>query len=188
MSKSQGPPVISSDDITLPQVSTIRHICIHYTVWRMSQSAVTSHCLSYTQMLLMASHFIWQAFGIVKVKCTLAQAMRLCTGCMAHRESRGIALPFLDHSTRRGWGVSVTSRPLFTHGKDLVPIVQEARWAPGFWTGAENPTPTGIRSLDHPARSQSPYRLHYPAQIWNSTSNKHKQCALEWETNKLFRN
>jgi len=35
--------------------------------------------------------------------------------------------------------VSVTLRPLFTPGKDPVPIVQEARWAPGpVRTGAEN--------------------------------------------------
>jgi len=55
-------------------------------------------------------------------------------------------------------------RPLFTLGKDLVPIVQEAGWAPGpVWTGAENIVPTGIRSPDHPARSQSLYRLSYPA-------------------------
>jgi len=49
-----------------------------------------------------------------KVKCTLVQALRLCTGRTAHR------------GTRRGWGVSVTPRPLFTPGKDPVPIVQEA--------------------------------------------------------------
>jgi hypothetical protein len=30
------------------------------------------------------------------------QALRLCTGRTAHRGSRGIALPFLDHGTRRG--------------------------------------------------------------------------------------
>jgi len=36
------------------------------------------------------------------VKCTLVQALRLCTGRTAHRGSRGIALPFLDHGTRRG--------------------------------------------------------------------------------------
>jgi hypothetical protein len=30
-------------------------------------------------------------------------------------------------------------RPLFTLGKELLPIVQEAGWAPGpVWTGAEN--------------------------------------------------
>ena len=38
-------------------------------------------------------------------------------------------------------------------------------WAPGpVWTSAENlAPPTGIRSTDRPARSQSLYRLNYPA-------------------------
>ena len=53
----------------------------------------------------------------VKVKCTLVQALRLCTGCTAHRGTTG------------GWKVSVTSRPLFTQGKEPVRIVQEAGWA-----------------------------------------------------------
>ena len=57
-------------------------------------------------------------------------------------------------------------RPLFTPGKDPVPIVQEAGWAPGpVWTGAENLAPTGIRSPDRPGRSQSLYRLRYPAHV-----------------------
>ena len=43
---------------------------------------------------------------------------RLCTGCIAHRGSRGIALLFLDHVTRRGWGDSVMPWPLFTPGKN----------------------------------------------------------------------
>jgi hypothetical protein len=68
------------------------------------------------------------------------------------------------NGTRSGWGVSVTPRPLFTPGEDPVPIVQEAGWALGpVWTGAENLTPTGIWSPDRPARSQSLYRLRYPA-------------------------
>jgi len=101
----------------------------------------------------------------VKVKCTtLVQALRLCTGRTAHRGSRGITLLFHDHGTRRRWEVSVTLRPLFTRGKDTVPIVQEAGWAPGpVWTGAETLDPTGIRSPDRPARSHSLYRLRYPA-------------------------
>ena len=37
-----------------------------------------------------------------KVKCTLVQALRLCTGRTAHRGSRGIALPSHDHGTKRG--------------------------------------------------------------------------------------
>jgi hypothetical protein len=44
----------------------------------------------------------------------------------------------------------------FTPGKDPVPIVQEAGWAPGpVWTGVENLAPTRIRSPDRPACSES---------------------------------
>jgi hypothetical protein len=51
----------------------------------------------------------------------------------------------------------------FTPGKDTVPIVQEAGWAPGaVWIGAENLAPTGIRSQDLLARGESLYRLRYP--------------------------
>ena len=99
-------------------------------------------------------------FFLVKVKVTLVQALRLCTGRTAHRGSRGIAIPFHYHGTRRGWGVNVTLRPLFTPGKYPAPIVQEAGCAPGpVWTGAENLAPSGILSPDRPARSQSLYRL-----------------------------
>ena len=60
-----------------------------------------------------------------------------------------------------GWSAPRPGR--FTPWKDPVPIVQEARWAPGpVWTGAENLAPTGIRSPDRPARSKSLYRLGYP--------------------------
>jgi hypothetical protein len=41
-------------------------------------------------------------WGKGKIKVTLVQALRLCTGRAAHRESRGIALIFHDHGTRRG--------------------------------------------------------------------------------------
>jgi len=36
-----------------------------------------------------------------KLKCTAVQALRLCTGRKAHWGSRGIALPFYYHGTRR---------------------------------------------------------------------------------------
>jgi len=110
-------------------------------------------------------------FGWDRVKITLVQALRFCTGRTAHWESRGIALLFHDHSTRSGWGVRVTPRPLFTPGKDPVPIVQEAGWATGpVWTGAENLATTGIRSPDRLARSQSLYRLSYPG---------HNNCNIQ---------
>ena len=52
----------------------------------------------------------------------------------------------------------------FTPGKDPVPIVQEAGWNLGpVWAGEENLASTGIRFPDHPARSQSLYRLSYRA-------------------------
>ena len=110
-----------------------------------------------------------------KVKCTLVQALRLCTGRTAHMGSRGIALFFLDHGTRRGEGSASRPYRSLCPGKTRYPLYrrlggpkgrcgQEAGWAPGpVWTGAENHTPTGIRSPDLPARSQSLYRLRYPA-------------------------
>jgi hypothetical protein len=69
-----------------------------------------------------------------------------------------------EGGTRRGWVVCSTPRPYFTPGKDPVPIVQEAGWAPGLvWTGGKS-RPTGIRSPDCPAHSQSLYQLSYPFQ------------------------
>ena len=58
---------------------------------------------------------------------------------VAHRVGWGIALLFHDSGTRREWVVSSTPRPHFTPGKDPVPIVQEAGWAPGpVWTGEKS--------------------------------------------------
>ena len=60
-----------------------------------------------------------------------------------------------------GWSAPRPGR--FTPGEGPVPIVQEAGWAPGpVWTGAEYLAPTGIRSPDRPASSESLYRLSYP--------------------------
>ena len=76
---------------------------------------------------------------------------------VAQRVDRGIALLFHDRGTRRGWVVSST------------PIVQEAGWALGpVWTGGKSRTHRDS-TPDHPARSQSLYRLSYPA---------HKQCDI----------
>jgi hypothetical protein len=82
---------------------------------------------------------------------------------MAQRVGRGIALLFHDRGTRRGeWSATRPSRTL-PPGKDSVPIVQGAGWAPGpVWTGGKS-RPIGIRSPDQPARhtlSQN-YNFHY---------------------------
>jgi hypothetical protein len=92
-----------------------------------------------------------------KVKQSLLQAF------VSQRVGRSIALLFLDRGTRRGWVVSSTPRPHFTPGKDPVPILQEAGWAPApVWTGGKS-RPHRDSIPDRPARSQSLYRLSYPA-------------------------
>jgi hypothetical protein len=89
--------------------------------------------------------------------------------------------------------VSVTPRPLSTPGKDPLPIVQEAGWAPGpVWTGAENLAPTGIRFPDRPTCSQSLYRLSYPAhglQITTfSITHKYKNSSARIASHIQYRN
>ena len=71
---------------------------------------------------------------------------------MAQRVGRGIALLFLI-SALEGGVVSSTPRPQFTPGKDPVPILQEAGWAPGLlWTGGKS-LPHGDSIPDRPVRS-----------------------------------
>jgi len=109
---------------------------------------------------------LYMNYGIGKLKCTLVQALRFCTGRTAHRGSRGIALLFLDHGTRRGWGVSVTPRLLLTPGKTRYPLYRKLGGPQGrSGQVRENLAPTGIRSPDRPARSQSLHRLRYPAHM-----------------------
>jgi len=63
---------------------------------------------------------------------------------------------------------SSTSRPHFTPGKDPVPIVQEAGWAPGrVWTGGKS-RPHRDSIPDRVARSQTLYRLSYPVHKYPS--------------------
>ena len=90
---------------------------------------------------------------------------------MAQRVCRGIDLLFHDRGTRRKWVVSSALRPHFIPRKDPEPILQEAGWAPGpIWTGGKS-RPHRDSIPDLPARSQSLYRLTYPAH-----SNNNRQC------------
>jgi len=106
---------------------------------------------------------LWCAVSKIKVQCTLVHKLRLCTGRTARRGSRGIALLFLDHGTRRGWGVSGTPQPLFNLGKIRYPMYRSLVGPRVVLERCGKSRPTGIRSPDRPARSQSLYRLRYPA-------------------------
>jgi len=62
------------------------------------------------------------------------------------------------------WSAARPSRTL-PPGKDPVPILQEAGWAPGpVWTGGKS-RPHRDSIPDCPARCQSLYQLRYPAHI-----------------------
>jgi len=100
----------------------------------------------------------------LKVKCTLVQALRLCTGRTAYRGSRGTALLFLDHGGRRGW------RSASSSGRFL-PQKRPSTHCTGGWLGLRAGLDRCGKSRPHrdsipnrPARNQSLYRLSYLAQ------------------------
>ena len=68
------------------------------------------------------------------------------------------------------WSAARPGRTL-PPGKDPVPIVQEAGWAPGpVWTAGKS-RPHRDSITDRPARSQSLYLLSYPAYNNNNNNN-----------------
>jgi hypothetical protein len=55
-----------------------------------------------------------------------------------------------------GWVINATPQPLYLREGNPASILQKAGWAPApVWRGAETLTPTGIRSADRTARSES---------------------------------
>ena len=76
---------------------------------------------------------------------------------MAQRVGRGIALLFHDRGTRRGESGQQHAAAALYPGKDLVPTLQEAGWAPGWPGRAENLIPTGIQSQTVQPIAQSLY-------------------------------
>ena len=129
---------------------------------------------AYIPVLLIRLVLLWlrMSFGVYRNEWQAYKLFRAQTNGRFHTFYRsrrplgwvGIALLFLGpRHSRWGWGVSPTSRPLLTPGKDPVPIVLEAGWAPGpVWTGGKS-RPHRDSVTDRPARSQSLYRLSYPA-------------------------
>jgi len=70
------------------------------------------------------------------------------------------------------------TRPHFTPGKEPVPILQEAGWAPGpVWMGGKS-RPHRDLIPDRPDRSQSLYRLSYRAHTSYSYINEDSPGSL----------
>jgi len=111
------------------------------------------------------SNMLWYSYNLtvwqkVKVKWSCYRH------CVAQRVGTGTALLFHGRGTRRGWVVSSSPWPHFTPGKDPVPILLEAGWAPGpVWTGGKS-HPHQDSIPDSPARIQSLHQLSYPAHTW----------------------
>jgi hypothetical protein len=99
-----------------------------------------------------------------KVKCTLVQVLRLCTGRTAHWGSRRIALLFHDQRHEKG-----------VRGQRHAPAALSPRERPGThctrgWVGPRALLDRSGKPRSHrdskpgrPAHSQSLYRLRYPA-------------------------
>ena len=132
----------------------------HTRIYTACFSRNTPHCgrkflrLNYTHKSKPAYAWKWT------VKEIMVKFSRHRPG-VAQSLGRGIALLFHDRGTTRGWVVSSTPWPHFTSGINVVPILQEAGWAPGpVWTGGKS-RPHRDSIPDRPARSQSLYRLSY---------------------------
>ena len=99
-----------------------------------------------------------------KVNYTPVQALRHRTGRTGRRRSRGIALPSHYLGTRRGEGSASRPGRSLPPGKIKYPLYR-GLGGPQDRSGQVRKisSPTGIRSPDRPARSQSLYRLRYPA-------------------------
>ena len=91
---------------------------------------------------------------------------------VTQRVGRGIALLFHDRGTRRGLsGQQHAPAALYPRERHPVPILQEAGRAPGpVCTGGKS-RPHRDSIPDRPDRSQSLYRLSYPAHISSSSSS-----------------
>ena len=93
---------------------------------------------------------------------------------VAQRVGRVIALLFYDRGTRREWVVSSTPLPHFAPGKDPVPIVQEAVWAPGpVWTGGKSRS-YRVSIQDRSARSSVAIQTELPGP--HCTYSKPHKC------------
>ena len=117
--------------------------------------------------------------GKVKVKVTLVQALRLCTGRTAQRGSRGIALPFHDYGTRRGEGSASRSGRSLPPGKTRYPLYR-GLGGPQCRSGQERKisSPSGFDPRTVQPVAHSLYQLSYPAhnstKTWSEKQEPHR--------------
>jgi len=86
---------------------------------------------------------------------------------VAQRVGIQTTLLFHDRRTRTGRVVSSTPWPHFTPGKDPVPILQEAEWAPeSVWTGGKSrPNQDSIPELGYNVMKGTEYVLSFTSVV-----------------------
>ena len=116
----------------------------------------------------------WDHHFTSSVKCSCYRP-----GC-GPRLGRGIALFFHDRSTIRAWVVSSTPRPYFTPGKDKVPILQEAGWAPGRYGRVEKLAPPGFDppTVQPIVSRYTDWATRPTLYEWHITNFRSRQCTL----------
>ena len=115
---------------------------------------------SHAQTAIYNSHCIVPTLHILGVKVKGRVLPR--TGHEGPEEEQMYSSTLPSTSALDGGGWSTPRPGRFTPGKDPVPIVLEAGWAPGpVLTRTKNLAPTGIRSPDRPAHNESLYRLSH---------------------------
>jgi len=77
----------------------------------------------------------------VKVKCTLVEALRLCTGHTAHRGSRGIAYSFLTTALEGGEGSASRLGRSLLAGKSRYPLYRSLGGPQGRFGQAQKISP-----------------------------------------------
>jgi hypothetical protein len=113
------------------------------------------------------AQYIWTWFSrnsnILKFLLSPVRSTKCLGVCVPLRPPRkkALALLIVNLGTRRWWVVSTTPRPPLPPGMTRYPLYRrlcrpQATWAPvPVWTCVKNLAPTGIRSPDHPVRSQA---------------------------------
>jgi hypothetical protein len=118
----------------------------------------------------------------VKVKCTFVQALKLCTGRTAYMGSRGIALPFHDHSTRRGEGSASRPGRSLPPGKTWYPLYSRLGGPQGrSGQCRKSPSPPGFdpRTVQPVASRYTDYAIRpvrHTCTRWQKCNGARNQC------------
>jgi len=82
----------------------------------------------------------------------------------AWRGGTGVILPFLNLGALWEWVVIAIPRPVYSHERSPVAVVEEAGWASGLmWMCMESLASIRVSTLNCPALSELLQKLHYPS-------------------------